>query len=396
MYVNYWFRSVKKRRIASFRVKCIMMKTEHDLKTAEEAIKQAGKIKRWIRLPEEDKGEVVETVSFSEEELEAGFDSLHRLAGMKRGEITGRFRKRLEEYEQEKRHRRRLVFLSGAAAVAILFFGIYFLYMEKPLERESLPVVKLDKIVVPTLVQEEAEQVVSCEPLKLEKMKNIYTAGDRKKAAEPEAVVFEKVMIPAGYTYTVKLADGSKVVLNAGSELRFPSRFGNRLREVELKGEAFFEVVKSDVPFVVKAGDTRVKVYGTRFNFFYSEGLGISEAVLVEGAIGMCVGEQEMKITPNQRIFYTSGMPLQVEQVDAQRYTAWMGSTFRYEGMPLERIADGIARWYGVDIRLAPELRGQLYTIECSKSPTVERTMEVLGIIVGKDVCKEGGVYYIK
>lgn len=372
------------------------MKMEDDLKAAEEAIRQAGKMKRRIRLQEEDRGEDMETVSFSEEELEAGIDTLHRLAGMERSEVTGRFRKRLEEYERGRRYRRRLVFWSGAAAVAILFSGIYFLYLERPVKRESLPVVMLDKIVVPTLVQEAAEQVVSYEPLKLEKTKNIYAAGDGKKVAEPEAVIYEKVIIPAGYTYTVKLADGSKVVLNAGSELRFPSRFGDMFREVELKGEAFFEVVKSDVPFVVKAGDTRVRVYGTRFNFFYSEGLGISEAVLVEGAIGMCVGEQEMKITPNQRIVHTAGMPLQVEQVDPLRYTAWMGNTFRYEGMPLERIADGIACWYGVDIRLAPELRGQLYTIECSKSPTVERTMEVLGIIVGKDVCKEGGVYYIK
>ena len=49
--------------------------------------------------------------------------------------------------------------------------------------------------------------------------------------------------------------------------------------------EAYFEVKKSGKPFVVKAGNTRVRVYGTRFNLFYCEKLALSEAVLVEGAL---------------------------------------------------------------------------------------------------------------
>lgn len=370
------------------------MKTNHDLKAAEEAIKQAGRMKRRIRLQEEVGEDHAEMVSFSEEELEAAFDAMRRLKGVNRDESVERLRGRLNAYERGK-YRRQWMFMSGAAAIVGLFIGIYFLYQGKPAGREEMPVIVLNQITVPTLVKEEAEQVVAFEPLKLEKVKNVYAAGSGKKAVETEALVYEKVVIPAGYTYTVKLSDGSTVVLNARSELRFPSRFGDTLREVELKGEAYFEVSKGKAPFVVKAGDARVKVYGTRFNFLYSEALGVSEAVLVEGVIGMSAGNEEIKIRPNQRICYTAGSPLKVDQVDPQHYTAWMGGTFKYEGMPLERIAEGIARWYGVDIRLAPELKGQLYTIECSKSPTIERTIEVLGIIVGRNISKEGGVYYI-
>ena len=75
--------------------------------------------------------------------------------------------------------------------------------------------------------------------------------------------------------------------MNAGSELRFPNEFRDSLREVEFSGEAYFEVKKSGKPFVVKAGNTRVRVYGTRFNLFYCEKLALSEAALVEGSIGM-------------------------------------------------------------------------------------------------------------
>ena len=64
----------------------------------------------------------------------------------------------------------------------------------------------------------------------------------------------------------LKLSDGTEVILNAGSILRYPVNFAGDKREVELVGEAFFKVAKSDKPFFVRMGENNIRVYGTRFN----------------------------------------------------------------------------------------------------------------------------------
>lgn len=83
---------------------------------------------------------------------------------------------------------------------------------------------------------------------------------------EQEAQMNE-VVIPYGKKSELLLADGTKVWLNAGSRMAFPSKFTKNIREVFLEGEACFEVEENEgQPFIVKAGDLDVKVLGTHFN----------------------------------------------------------------------------------------------------------------------------------
>src|SRR5690606_4295095 len=80
-----------------------------------------------------------------------------------------------------------------------------------------------------------------------------------------DAVVSLTLSTPKGGTYQLTLADGSRVWLNAGSKLTYPSRFGDKERLVELEGEAFFEISKSPIPFRVLSSDQTVEVLGTTF-----------------------------------------------------------------------------------------------------------------------------------
>lgn len=81
-----------------------------------------------------------------------------------------------------------------------------------------------------------------------------------------EEVVYNKIDIPRGGEYKLRLSDGSLVHLNAMSSLRYPVHFSGDAREVELTGEAFFEVSKSGSPFIVKTKGIDVRVLGTTFN----------------------------------------------------------------------------------------------------------------------------------
>lgn len=149
--------------------------------------------------------------------------------------------------------------------------------------------------------------------------------------------------------------------------------------------------------FIVRAGETKVTVYGTRFNLFYSDRLTVTEAVLVEGSIGLMAGGKETKIRPNQRIRYDSGeAQLQVEEVDADDYIQWLTNNFKYRGARLDRIAFDLAAWYGVEIEVAPEIAVEVYSLEFGKELSLDEVVWALRKITGRTVKKEGGVYRIE
>lgn len=339
------------------------------------------------------------------EHWEEGLEALRRVARLDEAAAAERLAGRLAALSGR---RRRLWLRVGSRAAAVAAVAVVVLGSLHWLRREPQPIVpqvyalQIGEITVPTLLHEEDSRIVACEVLE-PAGEAVYVAaqpvasGDCSgQAPVSEAVVYRTLVIPAGYIYNVALADGSTVTLNAGSELRFPDRFADTLRRVELKGEAYFRVAKAAVPFVVSGGGTEVKVYGTQFNFLCSERLGMAEAVLVEGSIGMRAGGQELKIVPNQRISFQQGKELAIEPVDPGKYTAWLNGVFKYDAMPLNRIIDDIARWYGIDIDLSPALATQIFTLEFDKSATLEWTLRALEKIIGKSVKKEGGIYTIK
>lgn len=88
-----------------------------------------------------------------------------------------------------------------------------------------------------------------------------------KQSVSTNPILSQILTVPAGQRAHIILPDGSKVWVNAGSEIKYPSVFGKE-RKVQLKGEAFFEVQKGKNPFIVCTQKANVKVFGTRFNVF--------------------------------------------------------------------------------------------------------------------------------
>lgn len=376
----------------------------NDYKIAWDSIRKAEHLKGVLASSKAPSGEDEKEDS---EQVEEMVEVVHQIGKIDREAAV---KKMLESLEGKKsvRNIRWLWKITGSvAALTALFVGWQVLFVSEPQIASVTPVIELSKITVPTIAYtEEDDSMVSFDSLDLKKGGNIGVVQEKKQqvadekslpAGSLQKIRYNKVIIPQGYTYKVQLPDGSSVTLNAGSELKFPVTFQDSIRWVELKGEGFFEVAKSEVPFVVKAGDTQVKVYGTSFNFFYSEELSLSEAVLLEGSIGMSVGsKEELKIVPNERVYHKlGGDVLQVEKVDAEDYIGWMGTSFKYHATCLERIAFDISRWYGVEISIASDLKSKIYTLEFDKSSSLEWVMQALGLITEQSVKKEGGGYVI-
>ena len=339
----------------------------------------------------------------SVERMDELVEDTHRTSQINRMAAERKLVMRLDVMRRFRRMRLRWTYAGCAAAALALFFVVQpWLLPERQTATPAPPLripIALGEITVPTVISAGAnDEILAFDSLEINDARQVYYT--KQDSVLPEAiqerVAYNRIVIPKGYTYRVELADGSRVTLNAGSELRYPVEFRDSLREVEFRGEGYFEVAKGTTPFVVCAGDTRVRVYGTRFNFLHSKSLALSEAVLVEGSIGMSVKGKEVKIHPNERVSCSLGDSLlRVDKVDPAEYTSWLGTSFKYNGTRLDKIMHDIANWYGVEINISPELRALPYTLEIDKSTPLADVIRMMELITSRTIKQEGGTYLI-
>ena len=164
---------------------------------------------------------------------------------------------------------------------------------------------------------------------------------------------YNTVNVPYGGTYTVELCDGTKVYLNSGTTLEFPSRFDGKVRSVILKGEAYFDVARNvSKPFVVEVDEMKVKVLGTSFNVkSYVDEPGVY-TTLVEGSVAILRdGQPEKKIKPGEQAYYNNGVgTLSIAEVDVNEFTSWKDGVFYFKDIALEEILRIVSRWYDLEV----------------------------------------------
>jgi transmembrane sensor len=182
-----------------------------------------------------------------------------------------------------------------------------------------------------------------------------------------EIEMIEKVTLP-GQKITTKLPDGTIVSLNAGSRLVFPKEFQGGLREVELVGEAFFQVEKNpQKPFIVTSGNLTTTVLGTSFNIqAYPEDFEIQVTVATGRVQVKSDFENNMSeefdivyLSPNQQVTFNRADNLMTKSTtDIEKFIGWKDGIIRLEEIPLEEAVLILERWYGVEINLENEALG--------------------------------------
>ncbi len=203
-----------------------------------------------------------------------------------------------------------------------------------------------------------------------------YKAGDR--GAESE---MNTLRVGGASVYVVTLSDGSRVTLNAGSQLHYPSYFKGGNREVTLQGEAFFEIAHNkDMPFIVKTPREEVRVYGTKFNVKSYDNGSHSGVTLLSGSVGVSVDGENLRLKPNQKLRYDyTDKSVAVLAVDVDRELAWLQNNFDYLDTPFIDVIKDISRWYDVTIDIASaELITLDITLSASKSRDIEHIVDIL------------------
>ena len=187
----------------------------------------------------------------------------------------------------------------------------------------------------------------------------IFTVGgyglyQLKKHQQPISTAMVISRTPTGKLIRLQLADSTIVYLNALSSLKYPENFTGKLREVELDGEAFFEVKHdSKHPFIVHTEKLKVQVLGTSFNIkSYNNDKDVTVTVAT-GKVGVSVSalknlKTEMLLPNKQFTYYKTSEKVNVLDVDAEDSRSWETGLFIFKYETLENITNRLARWYGV------------------------------------------------
>jgi hypothetical protein len=171
--------------------------------------------------------------------------------------------------------------------------------------------------------------------------------------ADPKAreLVYNTLNVPNGTIFKIVLSDGSRVELNAGSQLKYPVNFiHGKDRRVFIKGEAFFDISSDSLhPFIVNTEDFNVTVLGTKFNISAYDNLKTSSTVLLEGSVSIENHVEKKKLIPGEMASVANSISsFDVREVDSRRYTAWRKGITIFQNENFGYIMKTLERKYNV------------------------------------------------
>lgn len=192
--------------------------------------------------------------------------------------------------------------------------------------------------------------------------------------------VYNTLFVPPGGEFSLQLSDGTNVWLNAGSMLKYPVVFTGNLREVEMEGEAYFDVKHDEhKPFIVRINGLDVRVLGTSFNISGYDDQVVT--TLISGKIGLSNGQNNVKLLPGEQAILEAGQTnFQIRKVNAANYALWKEGVFWFENADLETIMDNLARWYDVEVfYMNPEVKHLRFSMEMKRYEDINTVLRKIG-----------------
>jgi ferric-dicitrate binding protein FerR (iron transport regulator) len=192
-----------------------------------------------------------------------------------------------------------------------------------------------------------------------------YVFGESEKSVQLTEQLYE-ISSPKGHVSKATLPDGTEVWINTNSSIVYDaSSFNNNKREIQLKGEAYFEVTSGEeMPFTVVTPHANVKVTGTSFNVNAYPSSPLFETVLAEGKIELQLksgNTESLTVKPNQRVIFNSiNKKFDVQQVEAEMFTAWRNGEIIFKDATLSDLIKELERIYDIQFHTQPANLGEL------------------------------------
>ncbi|MBO9672110.1 MAG: FecR domain-containing protein [Sphingobacteriaceae bacterium] len=219
----------------------------------------------------------------------------------------------------------------------------------------------------------------------------VYNFEDKANGQNMQPV-YNTITVPRGGQYQLVLADGSKVLLNAASSLTYPARFNGRYRNVELKGEGYFEVAKNTaMPFVVTANDVQVRVLGTHFNISaYADDANIT-TTLIEGAVSLNKGKLSKLLAPGQQgISAPHNREILVQPANIDQTMGWVKGNFVFKDLNIKEVMKIASRWYDIEVEYRGNVQSKKFGGTTSRFSNITELLDYMKITGGVNYKIEG------
>lgn len=258
--------------------------------------------------------------------------------------------------------------LAAVAAVFIMILGGLFVYMSRD-KRHADNITGHVQEILPgtnsaTLIIEEGK------PIQLsEAQTTLQNTGDTIGYGDGEAIMVSNIAqwatltTPRAGQYRIILEDGTKVWLNAASQIRYPTKFVGKERRIHVSGEVYLEVahLTDDKPFIVETGTQTIRVLGTKFNVEAYPDMDVQLTTLVEGSVqvsGSTENDVHILQAGQQARIARSGTA-SILHVDTEDYIAWIDGFIALNSVDLRHVVRQLERWYDVDFDDIPETLGK-------------------------------------
>ena len=301
-------------------------------------------------------------------------------------------------------HKRLFLSLYKYAAIAVIAFGVGFYTLHnRNVPGDFLSHLSPMDISEPVLLQNNQKYIaLGAESFSLNEQKGIVKNNhtDRLLSYHQEDAsrgfsfgkkrADNRLLVPQGQTYKLALADGTNVMLNAESELTFPSEFDTDRREVFLKGEAFFQVTHNEkAPFIVHTDQLDVQVLGTTFNVSGYNNENMLKVTLVEGSIRIHQQGDSVKIRPNEQYNYNKNTrEKRVQTVDTELFTSWVNDEYIFKDTTLDEIFNRINHWYMFDVTYeSPSLKEKRFFLTIGRDASLDQIIQIINST--EEVCIE-------
>ncbi|WP_316820812.1 FecR family protein [Pedobacter gandavensis] len=266
--------------------------------------------------------------------------------------------------------RLRFRYWAAAATLCLLGFSIYFYSRPASIKEELAHHSSKNHTITPgsnkailtmsngrkiSLTDVNNGEIVKQEGLSITKTadgKIVYTLAGAGKNGTSDRNTFHTIETPKGGHYQINFPDGSKVWLNSASSLRYQTKFTGKLRKVSLSGEAYFEIAKSHIPFVVNSRGQEVQVLGTHFNINSYADEEKVKTTLLEGSVRVTPSDPNKNprlLKPGEQSQLNEA-GIKVQDVDIESIVAWKNGDFIFQGDDLKSIMKQLARWYDVEV----------------------------------------------
>ncbi len=290
----------------------------------------------------------------------------------------------------KSRYFRLRYFLAAASVIIILSFGIYlglnFKDHNNHTNNEKVAVSGGDNVILrlsdgSLLNLGESSSGITT------KDGEVSYIGSKQSLLQLDKAQSLEVIVPARSQYQVVLSDGTKVWLNAGSSFKYPGLFNGDVRQVELLGEAYFEVAKDrNKPFIVMSDGQEVKVTGTSFNVLAYPGENKTKTTLVEGEVYVykssnskekSSSQKQIRLLPGEEALLIEG-EFKKYQADIAMATAWIDGNFYFKDTPFDDMIRQIARWYDLDVVYQSKIPEELFTGEMNRKVDTDVVLDFL------------------